>query len=251
MTPYFSVVIPTLNEEVNLPVLLNSIYQNHYEQLEVIISDNVSKDNTRNKAMEFKDKIKNLYFLEHKSKNVSQARNFGASHAKGEFIVFFDSDVEIEKSFFVKIAQEIEKYNVDTLTVWNRAKNNDIRGIILWGLLNLSMTLSQHIKPAANGPCIIIKMELFEKINGFDETIVFGEDFDLTQRAVKEDSKFKVFSTPILYVSTRRFKQEGFFVSLYKSFKAILYQLLFGPIRKPIFEYEMGGQNFKKEKGDS
>lgn len=251
MTTYFSVVIPTLNEEINLPILLSSIAENHYKELEVIISDSGSKDNTRNKALEFKDKIDNLHFLEHKSKNVSQARNYGASHAKGNFIVFFDADVEIEKSFFVKIKSRIEKYNVDTLTVWNRAKNNDIRGLILWGVLNLSMTISQYIKPAANGPCIIIRRELFEKIKGFDQTIVFGEDFDLTQRAVKTDSKFKVFRTPILYVSTRRFKQEGFFVSLYKSFRAVLYQLFFGPIRKPIFEYEMGGQNFKKEKTDS
>ncbi|MBI2029346.1 glycosyltransferase [Candidatus Gottesmanbacteria bacterium] len=248
MTPYFSVVIPTLNEEVNLPILLNSIAQNQYQELEVIISDSGSKDKTKNKAMEFKDKIKNLHFLEHSSKNVSAARNFGASHAKGEFIVFFDSDVEIEQNFLIQIKDAIQKYNLDCLTVWNRSKNNKLTGRFLLNLLNASMSLFAKIKPAANGPCIIIKRVLFEKIGGFDDTIVFGEDFDLIQKAHKLKAKFAVFKHPILYVSTRRFEKEGLFLSLYKSIRAVIYQLFLGPIRKPIFEYQMGGQYYQKNK---
>ncbi len=110
------------------------------------------------------------------------------------------------------------------------------------------MTLFQKIKPAANGPCIVIRKSLFKKIGGFDETIVFGEDFDLIQKAHKLKAKFAVFLTPVLYVSTRRFEKEGLFLSLYKSLKAVFHQLFLGPIKKPIFEYEMGGQYYKQEK---
>ncbi len=100
MTPFFSIVIPSLNEEVDLPILLTSIQNQSFMDFEVIIIDSGSTDQTKNKALTFKEKIKNFYFIEHKSKNVSEARNYGAKYAKGEFIIFFDSDVEIENVFF-------------------------------------------------------------------------------------------------------------------------------------------------------
>jgi predicted glycosyltransferase involved in capsule biosynthesis len=114
--------------------------------------------------------------------------------------------------------------------------------------MNLAMSLSVNFKPAMNGPCMIIKKENFLKVKGFDEKIVFGEDFDITQRLVKNGGKLVVFREPVLYVSTRRFDKEGIIKSLFKSIKAILYQQFFGPIKKPIFYYEMGGQYYKNSK---
>jgi glycosyltransferase involved in cell wall biosynthesis len=244
MIPFFSIVIPTLNEEVNLPILLESIAAQTETDFEVIVSDSGSKDKTKEKAGEFVDRIPNLRFLDHHSKNVSQARNFGASNAIGTFFVFFDADVEIETNFFKEIKEKIVANNLDATTVWNRDKTNGISGKLMLGLLNLSMDIFQSIKPVANGPCILMKKMLFEELKGFDDSIVFGEDFDLMQRASKIGMKFKVFKKPILYVSPRRFEQEGFLLSLYKSLKALVHQILIGPIRKPIFKYEMGGQEF-------
>ena len=110
--------------------------------------------------------------------------------------------------------------------------------------MNYNMSLFQNIKPAANGPCIIIRNDLFARVGSFDESIVFGEDFYLIQKAHQLKAKFAVFTEPYLYVSARRFEKEGLIFSLYKSIKAIFYQLFFGPIRKPLFKYEMGGQYY-------
>jgi glycosyltransferase involved in cell wall biosynthesis len=246
--PFFSIIIPTLNEEKNLPILLSSLAKQQERDFEVIISDSNSTDKTKNIAGEFKHSVPSLFFVDKKAKNVSAARNYGASLTKGRFLIFFDADVEISKDFLRKIKEDILIHHLDALTVWNRTKSNKITGKIILGLLNLSMTVFQKIKPAANGPCMIIKKEFFDKAKGFDDEIVFGEDFDLIQKVHKLKAKFAVFETPVLYVSTRRFEKEGFFFSLYKSFKAILYQLFFGPIKKPIFNYEMGGQYYEKKK---
>ena len=62
------------------------------------------------------------------------------------------------------------------------------------------------------------------------------------------NAKFKVFPEPILYVSARRFEQEGIPTTVYKTIKSLLHQLFIGPIRKPIFEYKMGGHVFKETK---
>lgn len=246
MTPFFSIVIPSLNEEINLPILLTSIKNQTEKDFEVIVVDSHSTDKTPQKAVKFEKSIPRFKFISHKSKNVSAARNYGASFSRGEFLIFLDSDVELEKDFILEIKKKIQEFNLDVTTVWNRPKKSGISGKIALTLANIGMSVFQKIKPGANGPCIIIKKELFDRIGHFNEEIVFGEDFDLIQKAHQLKANFRVFTKPILYVSTRRFDQEGILTTIYKSGKALLYQLIFGPIRKPIFDYEMGGQYYKK-----
>ncbi len=244
MSPYFSVIIPTLNEEKNLPAVLESLKKQTFREFEVIISDSNSVDGTKAVSEKYKNLIPSLVFVNHKSKNVSQARNFGATLAKGSYLIFFDADVSFEPVFFEKMREHIEVDRLDALTVWNRPKEKGFSGWLILSIMNISLSLFQKIKPAANGPCIFIKKELFENLKGFDDQIVFGEDFDLIQRAHKLHARFAVFRKPLLYVSIRRFEKEGFVTSLYKSIKALCYQFLFGPIKKPIFDYKMGGKNY-------
>ena len=246
MAKYFSIIIPTLNEEKNLPLLLESLAGQTFRDFEVIVCDGGSTDSTKEKANSFSAILPALNFHAYNVKNVSGARNKGAEMSNGTFCVFFDSDVKVENSFLEGIKKHLEKNQLDALTVWNRPDNKSFTNKIIFFLLNFSMTLFQKIKPVANGPCIIINKMLFDEIHGFDEQIVFGEDFDLIQRAHKEKARFAVFSKPYLYVSGRRFEKEGIISSLFKSLKAVAHQLILGPIRKPIFEYEMGGQYYKK-----
>jgi len=246
--PFFSIIIPTLNEEKNLPILLMSLAKQKERDFEIIISDSHSTDKTKNIVKEFRHSLPTLLFADKKAKNVSAARNYGASLAKGRFLVFFDADVEISRDFLRKIKEDILIHHLDALTVWNRTKSHKLAGKLILGILNFSMTVFQKIKPAANGPCMIIKKDFFDKVKGFDDEIVFGEDFDIIQKIHRLKAKFAVFETPILYVSTRRFEKEGLLFSLYKSVKALAYQLVFGPIKKPIFNYEMGGQYYEKKK---
>lgn len=243
---FFSIIIPTLNEEKNLEKLLSSIEKQDCKNYEVIIIDSFSKDKTKDVALEFKRKIP-IKFIQKQNKTVSQARNSGAREAKGDFLIFFDADVEMGENHFISdIESKIKNFNLNVLTVWNRAKQG-IKGKIIFGLMNLAMSFFQNIKPSANGPCIIVEKSYFERVNGFNEEIVFGEDIDLITKLVKAKAKFKVFSKPVLYVSTRRFEKEGLIKSLYKSITAIIYQLLVGPIKKPIFDYKMGGEYYENK----
>lgn len=244
---FFSIIIPTLNEEQNLPVLLTCLRKQDFTDFEVIVADSGSTDKTKEKAEEFKNELPQFKLIEHSCKNVSQARNLGANHAKGEFLLFLDADGEVENHFLGEIKDKIIANNLDSLTIWNRTKSTNFTARFILMLLNISMTLFQKIKPAASGTCIVIKKEIFAKIKGFNERIVnFGEDFDLIQRAHKIHTRFAVFPTPIFYTSTRRYEKEGLFLSLYKSIRALIHQIFLGPIVKPIFEYEMGGQYFKE-----
>lgn len=245
---YFTIIIPCLNEEDNLPILLTSLKKQDLKDFEIIVVDSGSTDKTKEKAEEFNNFFSHFKFVEKKCKNVSQARNLGASKATGEYLIFLDADGEVSINFLTEIKKKIDKYQVCALTVWNRSKKKNLTGKIILALLNLNMTLFQKIKPGASGTCIIIKKTVFEKIKGFNESIFFGEDFDLIQKTHKKGAKFAVFPTPYFFVSIRRFEKEGLILSLYKSIKAIIHQLFLGPVVKEIFEYEMGGQYYKKNR---
>ena len=247
MNPYFSVIIPAKNEEIKLPILLQSLAIQTNKDFEVIISDDNSTDDTAKLSNSFKDKFINYQLITHQSACVSKGRNIGAQKANGKYLIFFDADVEVAPNFIAGIKNHIEKNNLDALSVWNRPKNASWKGKLFLFLLNICMTLAQKIKPVINGPCMIIKKELFHQINGFDETIVFAEDIDLIQRADDKKAKFAIFANPIIYVSTRRFEKEGLLITFYRVITAFFHIAFIGPIRKPIFRYEMGGQYFRKK----
>lgn len=246
-SPYFSIIIPALNEEKNLPILLSCLTRSTYRYFEVIVCDGGSIDRTKTIALSFKSKFASFSIDTIKVKNVAASRNYGFLKSRGKYLVFLDSDVKVENNFLAIIENHLRIDKLDALTLWNRPENSKLTNILIFGILNFMLSLFQKIKPGANGPCIIMSKDLFKKINGFDETIVFGEDFDLIQRASKEKIRFKVYASPKLFVSTRRFEKEGFLLSLIKSTKALLHQLIFGPIRRPIFDYEMGGQYYKSD----
>ena len=248
MVPQFSIVIPAYNEERTISKLLDSIAKQSYRDFEVIVSDSASEDETCKVVDSFHSLLPSLTLLEEKTVNVSAARNKGASYAQGEFLIFFDADVFIEEHFLKSVMRHLQLDHPSMLTMWNRPAPPSLRGRIIFGLMNRIVQLVQNAHPAANGPCIIMKRALFESIGGFDQTIFFGEDYDIVKRAFKKGGVMKVYKNPLLFVSTRRFEKEGLVVSLYKSITALLYQFFVGPVRKPIFKYEMGGKYYENKK---
>jgi len=251
MTPYYSIIIPTRNEEMNIGTLLNSLSEQTFQDFEVIVSDSNSKDKTSTVVQTYNQKLPSIQFIDGKSHNVAQARNTGAKYATGTWLIFLDADVFLEKYYLKLLQKHIQIDRPDMATSWNRPAGNSKRGALIMGLMNLSMSLVQNIKPGASGTCICMRRTLFEKVGGFDETIFFGEDTELTFRAFqKEKAVMRVYPEPKLFVSTRRFDKEGLLVSLSKSLYALFHLLFLGPVRKEIFPYEMGGQYYEKMTND-
>ena len=83
-----SIIIPTYNEEEYLPVLLDSIKKQNFEDYEVIIADANSTDKTREIASEYGCIIT-------EGGMPAVGRNNGAKIAKGEYLLFLDSDLKL------------------------------------------------------------------------------------------------------------------------------------------------------------
>jgi glycosyltransferase involved in cell wall biosynthesis len=109
-----SVVIPTYNEEEVIEKCLQSLSKQSYKDLELILVDDGSTDNTKIKIQNAKSKFKgqNLILMQQQHLGPGAARNLGAKKAKGEILVFVDADMSFSDTFIEKLVEPIVKGKV-------------------------------------------------------------------------------------------------------------------------------------------
>lgn len=230
-----SIIIPTKNEEKFLPKLLESIKKQTFTDYEIIVSDNGSKDKTKEIATNFGCKIV-------KGGLPGRARNRGAKVARGALLLFLDSDTELETADFLeKAAAEFEKRKLDIGVPLMRLKGSELDKLYFDFWNKLTKLFQFSLTPFGGGWCIFIKKDLHKKINGFDERITLGEDSDYVQRAVQYKLfkvKFRVIKSVKIDVSTRRLEKEGHLKVAIQGLGTGLHWVLLGKDRKNKFKYE-------------
>jgi len=105
--PFISVIVPVYNRERYLAEAIESVFTQEYHQIEVIVVDDGSTDNSAEVANRFRSKVK--YFYQHRS-GASAARNRGAVLSKGQYLAFLDSDDVWKEN---KLAYQIEAFHND------------------------------------------------------------------------------------------------------------------------------------------
>lgn len=92
MTAKISVIIPVYNSEKHLRQALQSAADQTFKDIEVLCVDNASKDGSPEIIKEFSARYPNFHYLYKEGGMAGGARNEGLNHAKGKYILFFDSD---------------------------------------------------------------------------------------------------------------------------------------------------------------
>lgn len=105
----FSVIIPTYNSSNYIEECLESILNQKIKDFEIIVIDDGNKDTTNKIVLSYKKQFKNIKLLKNKNKGVSAARNLGISVARGEYIIFVDSDDVISENLFETIFPYCQK----------------------------------------------------------------------------------------------------------------------------------------------
>lgn len=223
-----SIIIPTLNEEKLLPILLKEIKKQNFSDCEIIVSDAGSKDKTVEIAKNFGCQIA-------KGGLPPKGRNEGAKIARGDLFLFLDADnIYLPENFLNKLLGEFKKRNLKVASFPVCPQGNWFDKLA-YGTYNCWVKLTQNfLAYATNG--VLVKREIFEKIRGFDEEIKIGEDHDFAKRAAKI-GKFGFIETKSVLTSTRRFEREGRLRAYSKYILAGIYIFLFGPVKKNIFKY--------------
>ncbi len=181
----FSIIIPVYNSEKYLLGSLKSILSQSFPQknFEIIIINDNSKDSSDIIIKKFKKKFKNIKVIQNKiNKKVSYCRNIGIRKARGEYIIFLDSDDELKKNSLRKI-KNIVKSNRPEVVLCLEFKSNKfkIRNKKVSKLKNVNSFLSYENKARIYNPnCwnMIIKKNFlkkkkisFKKINIFEDQI--------------------------------------------------------------------------------
>lgn len=247
MKPFFSVVIPTLNEEKFLPKLINDLLKQTEKDFEVIIADGYSKDKTKQVVDEFKKKL-NIKFFQTRLKNVAAQRNFGAKKSKGKYIIFFDADSRISPSFLKKVKQSIIKKKGLLFIPFFSPDKEYKQYKPAFDFINNIIELTQNFPNRFSlGGVMIVEKGFFDLINGFDESLYMSEDHELIQRASYWGVNAKFIKNVKVMFSLRRMKKEGEIKFLYKYILSFTRRLIRGEIRDKIFDYQMGGQEYNEE----
>lgn len=235
-----SIIIPTLNEEKYLSRLLDSIEQQSYSDYEVIIADANSTDRTQEIAKRFGAKIVS-------GGMPAVGRNAGAQVACGEFLLFLDADVVTSPDFFKNVYEEMQERYLDLATCEIVPDSDNEIDKLLHGLTNLFIQVSQYTNPHAPGFCILVTKRLFERIQGFDESLTMAEDHDFVKRA-SQFRPLRVLNSASINASVRRLEKEGRISLARKYIKVELYRMFIGEPQKNIIDYEFG--DFSKEESE-
>lgn len=182
MEDLISIIVPVYNVDKYLRNCVDSILGQTYRNIEIILIDDGSKDQSGKICDEYKKIDDRVIVIHQKNSGVSSARNKGIELSKGKWITFVDSDDWIEKDFCkVLYTKAIENQCDVALCGYNRVGESNIETININGhdnILGSKEYMINSLNPQTGfGFC---HMKLFNKNiiknNRFDEKLLVGED---------------------------------------------------------------------------
>lgn len=111
--PLVSIIVPIYNTAKYLPTCLNSTINQTYQNLEIILVDDGSTDNSYQIAKDYTKKDPRIKLIHQKNQGLSGARNTGVAKSTGTYLTFVDSDDTIELNFIEKLLTALQKTNAD------------------------------------------------------------------------------------------------------------------------------------------
>ena len=179
--PKISIIVPFNNGKQYLERCLNNLSKIEYDDYEIILVDDFSKDNSEQIAKKYNNT--KYFYTNEETIGVGNARNLGIEKASGKYIIFVDVDDTIEKDLFINLEeymnQDIDMIKYKMKIVENKesyadgptfeAKNGE-------EAFNKLCFKDKYL----DSPCLyLIKKELFERTNLYFEKNVYHEDFGL------------------------------------------------------------------------
>lgn len=120
-----SVVIPVYQSKKYITYCVESVLNQTYKNMEIILVDDGSDDGSGEMCDAYSHKYSNIFCIHQKNKGVSSARNVGISSAGGEYILFVDSDDYIESDYLKNAVSRLENECVDMyLCGYQNVRNN-------------------------------------------------------------------------------------------------------------------------------
>jgi rSAM/selenodomain-associated transferase 2 len=203
--PKISIIIPTINEANNLPLLLSDLSIIN-EDGEILIVDCGSEDKTVDIANIYGAKV-----YESKERNRGLQLDMGAKKSKGEWLIFLHADTRLTHDWFTKLKSFLKEDR--NFIYYFQFKINDKK--IIFRVLEILVNFrSQYFKQPYGDQGLIIHRSIYLKNNGFRK-IPLMEDVDFLKR-LKTKKNLKQLNLPI-FTSSRKWERTNIFFQAFKN----------------------------------
>ena len=143
MTEKITVIVPVYNVENYLEKCLDSLINQTYKNLEIIVINDGSTDNSGEICQEYAQKDNRIVYIEKENGGLSDARNAGLDQMTGSYVTFVDSDDWIEQDYVETLYQKITEYQAD-IAIGNYYSFDEERSVFLFHILGDSYYEKAH-----------------------------------------------------------------------------------------------------------
>jgi len=208
-SPMISVVVPTFERAHLVGEAIASVLQQTYPHFELLVVDDGSTDGTTELISQFKDARLTLVSIAHQGR--SQARNEGVARARGEWIVFLDSDDQAGPTWLEEMHSASHDAAVGVVCCGARVSTEHAAG----GDHAARTMLPRRLGPIYSNRVglfragtFLVRREVFEAVGGYDRRLAYAENSELAIRLARYcDERSRGFATvhrPLIRIRKRR-----------------------------------------------
>lgn len=187
----FSVIIPTYNRASILRETLLTLSAQTYSNYEVLVVDDGSTDNTRAVVKEIGNIKVNYFYKDNEERSI--ARNYGADKAKGDFIIFLDSDDKLKDDHLMSVYEFIKKNDSVPQFIFAgyQILNPDQSPLYSYGVTGFFNYKKLIYGNFLGCSSVIINRQLFKKYYfDTDKELILFEDWELWLRIISENKLY-------------------------------------------------------------
>ena len=190
-----SVVVPVFNRERLIIRCLESIYKQTYPNLEIIIVDNLSEDDTVKTVKEWmlskKESGRFIKFFIEEKRGAAAAREKGLNNSTGEYIVFFDSDDVMSSSLISEAYDNLNSNAIPDIVCW-KSKLHLLNGSTRVPPFNPERPMENHLIHSLLRPqSYMVRTEFIREIGGWSKSLNVWNDLETGFRLLINNPKIK------------------------------------------------------------
>ena len=193
---YVSVIMSSFNSINTIDEAIESIMNQTYKNLELLIMDDCSEDGSFEKIDYYKNKYKNIrVFRNKKNLGLTRSLNLLIKNSSGEYIARQDADDLSFKKRIEEQVKEMNKYNLDFSTTRALVKNT---GKIIPGISYFlpSKIISKFKNPFIHGT-LMVKTSSIIKVGSYNENFYYAQDYKLIADMLDKNYRYKKINKPL------------------------------------------------------
>lgn len=196
----YSFIIPVYNRPDEMAELLESLTHQRVKDFEVVVVEDGSQVDSRDVVAAYAPRL-DIHYLSKENGGPARARNYGAEHARGDYLLVLDSDVVVPEGYLDAVDRELATRTSDAFggpdaahpdfTPLQKAISYSMTSFFTTGGIRGGKKKLDKFYPRSFN--MGISSELYRRLGGFNAGMRFGEDIDFSIRIFKSGARCRLF----------------------------------------------------------